>query len=102
MTNENYLEYAKRCARKKGFWKIAAAIFFIAFVGMSVTAFLLKGKNDAYKKTLIEISEQFPVTMEQEEELDEIKRRDWSRANAPANRVSSEERIAENRVTEEA
>ena len=97
----NYLEYAKECARKKGAWKLAAVVFFLAFVGASVAAVMYKLKSNKYKDTLIEISEQIPNTPEQEEELAEIRRREWSRANAPSNRVSEEERIAENRVTEE-
>ena len=98
----NYFEFAKKCARKKGVWKLAAVVFFIAFVGMSVAAIMLKIKNDKYRDKLIEVSEQIPNTPEQEEELADIRRREWSRANAPSNRMSDEERIAENRVTEEA
>lgn len=100
--NTDYLGYAKECARKKGIWKLAAVIFFFAFIGMTVAAVAMKIKGDKYKDALIEISEQFPNSPEQEEELAEIRRREWSRANAPANRVSDEERIADNRVTEEA
>lgn len=98
----NYFEYAKECARKKGVWKLAAAVFFLAFVGMSAAAVMLKIKNNKYRDKLIEVSEQIPNTPEQEEELAEIRRREWSRANAPSNRMTDEERIAENRVTEEA
>ena len=98
----NYLEYAKECARKKGIWKLAAVVFFLAFVGMTMTAVMLKIKNAKYRDSLIEISGKIPNTPEQEEELAEIRRREWSRANAPSNRMSDEERIAENRVTEEA
>ncbi len=100
--NRDYFEYAKECAKKKGLWKVVSAIFFLAFVGTAVTAFMYKKKSDNYRDTLIEISEQIPNTDEQEEELAEIRRREWSRANAPQNRVSDEERIAENRITEEA
>lgn len=100
--NRDYFEYAKECGKKKGLWKVASIIFFLAFIGTAVTAVMYKKKSDKYRDTLIEISEQIPNTAEQDEELAEIRRREWSRANAPANRVSDEERIAENRVTEEA
>lgn len=100
--NVEYYGYAKECMRKKGLWKLLALIFFMAFIGTSVAAILLKRRNDKYKDALVEISEQIPVTFEQEEELAEIRKREWSRANSPANRKTDEERIAENRVTEEA
>ncbi len=99
--NREYLDYAKVCGRKKGVWKIAAVIFFLAFLGASAAAVAMKIKGDKYRDALIEISEQFPNTPEQEEELAEIRRREWSRSNAPSNRMTDEERLAENRVTEE-
>lgn len=97
----SYLEYAKKCARKKGVWKIVAMFFFIAFVGMSIMAIVLGIKEKKYKKALIDVSGSIPNTPEQEEELAEIRRREWNRAGAPINRMTVEERLAENRVTEE-
>lgn len=97
----SYFEYAKECARKKGIWKIAAMFFFVAFIGMSVAAIVLGIKGKKYKKALIDMSESIPNTPEQEEELAEIRRREWNRANALSNRMTDEERLAENRVIEE-
>ena len=100
--NKEYLDYAKVCGKKKGLWKVAAVIFFFAFLGATAAAIAMKIKSDKYRDVLVEISEQFPNAPEQEEELAQIRRREWSRSNAPSNRMTDEERLAENRVTEEA
>lgn len=99
--NRECFDYARECSRRGGLWKLAAAVLFAAFLAMTVTAFMLKIKNNSYRDMLIKVSEKFPATPEQEEEMAEIRKREWSRAHAPANRKTDEERIAENRITEE-
>lgn len=87
--------------RKGGIWKLVAAVFFVAFTLMSASAYLLKKKNKQYRDKIVEMSEDFPVSDEQKEELAKIRQREWSKANSPANRVTDEERLSDNRVEEE-
>ncbi len=93
-------EVVRRCSKKGGIWKLVAIILFFAFVGMTVSAFLLKRKNDEYRDALIEESQNFPNTPEQELELKEIRKREWRRKHALKNRKTTEEIMAENRIEE--
>ncbi len=100
--NREYYEYAKDCSRKGGIWKLISVILFIALAATAVAAFMLKIKNKQYRDLLIEDSERFEATPEQEEEMAEIRRREWSRGHSMANRKTTEERLEDNRITEEA
>lgn len=93
-------EVVRRCNKRGGIWKVIAIILFFAFALMTVSAFLLKKKNDEYRNALIEESSNFPITPEQEIELKEIRKREWRRKHALKNRKTTEERMAENRVEE--
>lgn len=93
-------EVVRRCSKKGGVWKLIAIVLFFAFLGMTVSAFLLKRKNDEYRDVLIEESQSFPNTPEQEQELKEIRKREWRRKHALKNRKTTEERMAENRIEE--
>lgn len=84
-----------------GIWKFAAILFFAALTMTSISALILKKKNKAYCDKIVEMSENFPVSDEQKEELAKIRKREWSRANSKANRMTEEERLSHNRVTEE-
>lgn len=97
-----YLDCAKACGKKRGMWKFVAVVLFLAFVASAAAVVALKFKNDQYRDAIIKMSEELPNTPEQEEELSELRRREWSRAHAPANRKSDEERMADNRIVEEA
>ncbi len=96
--NREYFECARDCGRRGGMWKLLSIVLFAAFVAMSIAALVLKFKKDEYRDALIDVSEKFPNSPEQEEELAEIRKREWSRAHAPANRMTDEERMEENRV----
>lgn len=100
----DYFGYSKSCAKKDGgFWKVMAAVFFVVALVAAANAVVLKIQNKKYRDKLIEVSENFPNTPEQEAELEEIRRREeWSRAYAPTNRQTVEERMEDNRITEEA
>ncbi len=100
--NKEYYECAKGLGRRGGIWKFMAVLLFLALAAMTVTAFMLKLKNNQYRDILIAESEKFPNTEEQEKELAEIRKRSWSRAHSMANRKSCEERLEDNRITEEA
>lgn len=99
--NGEYYECAKACGRRGGLWKMLAIIFFAAFTASAICALILKFKNNKYRDALIDVSERFPNTAEQEEELAEIRRREWGRANAPSNQMTNEERLSKNRVETE-
>lgn len=99
--NKECFEYAKECNRRGGAWKLIAAILFVALAATAVAAFMLKIKNNQYRDLLIEDSERFEATPEQEEEMAEIRRREWSRAHSMANKKTTEERLEENRIIEE-
>lgn len=96
-----YYDYGKCCMKKGGIWKLAAVIFFFAFIAMAMASLCLKKKNKEYCDTIVTMSENFPNTEEQEEKLSEIRKRKWSKAHSLFNRKSDEERIAENRIIEE-
>lgn len=99
----NYFGYSRCCEKKEsGFLKFISVILFIVAVMSSVCAVLLRIKNCKYRDKIIEMSERFPNTPEQEAELEEVHKREWARAHSPENRQTTEERMAENRVTEEA
>lgn len=99
----NYFGYSKCCGKKEsGIWKAVSAVLFVVAALSAVSAFLLKLQNHKYRDKIIELSHNIPNTPEQEAELEEIRKREWSRANAPANNQTAEERMAENRVDEEA
>ncbi len=100
--NRECYEYAKDCGRRGGIWKLISAILFIALAATAVSAFILKIKNKEYRDLLIEDSERFEATPEQEEEMAEIRRREWGRAHSMANKKTIEERLEDNRITEEA
>ena len=96
--NREYFECARDCCRRGGWWKFLAVVFFAAFVFSAISALMLKIKNDEYRDALIDVSERFPTAPEQEEELAQVRKREWSRAHAPANRMTDEERMEENRI----
>ena len=100
--SREYYECAKGMGRRGGVWKFMAALLFIIAAAMTVTAFMLKIKNNQYRDILIAESEKFPNSEEQEEELAEIRKRNWGRAHSMANKKSTEERLEDNRITEEA
>lgn len=77
----------------------------LALAGMAAAtavAVVTHKKNKEYKEKIIELSGNIPNTPEQEAELEEIRKREWAAANAPANRKTDEERLEENRINEEA
>ncbi len=94
-------EELERLERRNSLWRLAAAVSAVAAVLAAVCALVTKLQNCKYKEKLIELSEQFPNTPEQEAELEEIRKREWAAAHSPSNRRTTEERLAENRVTEE-
>lgn len=94
-------EELERLEHRNSLWRLAAAVSAVAAVLAAVCALVTKLQNCKYKEKLIELSEQFPNTPEQEAELEEIRKREWAAAHSPSNRRTTEERLAENRVTEE-
>ena len=99
----NYFGYSKCCTKREGgIWKMVSAVLFVIAAMSAISAALLKVKNCKYRDKIIEMSKNFPNTPEQEAELEEIRKREWSRAHAPSNQQTTEERMAENRVMEEA
>lgn len=101
---KNFFEERKeleRLERRNSLWRLAAAVSAVAAVLAAVCALVTKLQNCKYKEKLIELSEQFPNTPEQGAELEEIRKREWAAAHSPSNRRTTEERLAENRVTEE-
>ncbi len=99
--NREYFECARECGRRGGIWKFIAGVIFILLIIMSVAAVAYKLRCDKYRDALIDVSERFPNTPEQEEELARIRREEWSKSHAPANQKTDEERMEENRVVEE-
>lgn len=94
-------EEFERLERRGSFWRLAAGVSAVVAILAAACAFLTKLKNIKYKEKLIELSKQLPNTPEQEAELEEIRKREWAAAHSPSNRRTTEERLAENRVTEE-
>ena len=94
-------EEFERLERRGSFWRCAAAISAVVAALAAICALVTKLQNLKYKEKLIELSERFPNTPEQEAELEEIRKREWAAAHSPSNRRTTEERLAENRVTEE-
>ncbi len=100
MRNE-CLDLGKACMKKKGMWKLLAIVFFLAFVAMTVKVIMLKKRNREYCDMIVDLSDVFENTREQEEELSEIRKRESDKENSMANRRTVEERLQDNRVTEE-
>ena len=98
--NREGFEYVKECNRRGGMWKFVAFVLFVALVATAISAFMLKRKNK-YCNLLVKESGDLPNTPEQEEELKEIRLREWGRAHSMANQKSTEERLEENRIIEE-
>lgn len=100
MRNE-CLDLGRECIRKKGMWKLLAIIFFIAFAAMTVKVVMLKKRNKEYCDMIVDLSDVYETTSEQEEELAEIRRRESDKKNSMNERKTVEERLEDNRVTEE-
>lgn len=96
-----YYDLGKCCMKKNGVWKFIAAIFFLAFMVMTINALCLKRKNREYCEKIVEMSDNFSNTAEQEEKLTEIRKRKWGKAHSLFNRKPDEERLADNRIIEE-
>ena len=88
--------------RRDGMWKAVAVILFAITAIMSVVAAMEKLKNRKYCEKITEMSKDIPNTKEQEEELRIIKERECAAANSPKNRQTVEERLENDRVSEEA
>lgn len=95
------LDLGKRCMNKSGLWKLVAIVFFVAFAVMTLNVLSLKRKNKDYCDMIVDMSDGFKETKEQEEELAEIRRRDCDRENSLNNKMTVEERLSENRIIEE-
>lgn len=100
MRNE-CLDLGKECMKKKGKWKLLAILFFIAFAVMTVKVIMLKKRNKEYCDMIVDLSDVYENTREQEEELAEIRKRENDKENSMSNRRSTEERLSDNRVTED-
>ena len=85
MRNE-CLDLGKACMKKKGKWKFLAIIFFMAFVAMTVKAIILKKRNKEYCDMIVDLSDVYETTREQEEELKEIRKREAARKNSMTER----------------
>ena len=68
---------------------------------MTIKAFSLSKKNKEYCDMIVDLSDIYKNTPEQEMELSEIRKRDADKDNSMANRRTVEERLEDNRVTEE-
>ena len=100
MRNECF-DLGKECMKKKGKWKFLAIIFFMAFIAMTVKAIILKKRNKEYCDMIVDLSDVYETTREQEEELAEIRKRESQKKNSMTERKTVEERLEDNRVTEE-
>ena len=94
--------YAKKYKRQSGVWKIVALSLFVVIGFMSILLFFLKLQKKLYIKKVTEESKDIPNTPEQEEELRIIRERECASANAPKNRMTTEERLKNERTEEEA
>ena len=91
-------EYEEKC----GGGKLVTAFVLAGMAAATAFAVVTHMQNKKYKEKIIELSNNIPNTPEQEAELEEIRKREWAAANAPANRKTDEERLEENRINEEA
>ncbi|MGN0178178.1 MAG: hypothetical protein ACI4DY_01885 [Monoglobaceae bacterium] len=92
-------EYEEKCC---GGRKFVTALALAGMAAATAFAVVTHMQNKKYKEKIIELSNSIPNTPEQEAELEEIRKREWAAANAPANRKTDEERLEENRINEEA
>lgn len=92
-------EYEEKCC---GGGKFVTALALAGMAAATAFAVVTHMQNKKYKEKIIELSNNIPNTPEQEAELEEIRKREWAAANAPANRKTDEERLEENRINEEA
>lgn len=90
-------EYEEKCGGK-----FVTALALAGMAAATAVAVVTHMQNKKYKEKIIELSNSIPNTPEQEAELEEIRKREWASANAPANRKTDEERLEENRINEEA
>ncbi len=79
-----------------GWWKVFGILGMLLGLVMTAAMFLLREKNKKYRDALIAMSDQFPET-----EDAATRRAAWQSSHAPANRVTVEERLENQRVEEE-
>ena len=82
--------------KNDGWWKIFGAMGILFGIVMTLVSFCLREKNKEYRDALIAISDQLP-----RKETAEFRRAAWRGSQAPANRVTVEERLESQRVEEE-
>lgn len=83
-------------SKNDNWWKVFGILGVLFGMMMTVVALCLREKNKKYRDTLITISEQLP-----EENDAKARRAAWRSSHAPANRVTVEERLENQRVDEE-
>lgn len=87
----------KKNGKSGGFWKLCTMVSLI--IGGLLAAALLeqKEKNKKYLDALIDVSERFPKSDENSEELKDLRKMRWQKARARHNRKTVNERMAKNR-----
>ena len=90
----NYFSRERQSA--SGWWKVFGILGIAFGLVMTVISACLQEKNRKYRDALIAISDQLP-----EEEDAKMRRAAWRSSQAPANRVTTEERLENNRGQEE-
>ncbi len=76
-------------------WKILGIFGTLFGILMGLCALFTAQKNQEYKDALIDLSDSFP------EPDSEARKQDWQASNAPENRKTTEERLKDNRITED-
>ncbi len=89
-------KYCQNKKHKRGIGGLFGTAGVLFGLGMGGGALSLKQKNDRYRDALIDLSDQFPKEVSATQ-----RRQEWESANAPANRKTVEERLADQRTQEE-